>query len=776
MSLFALQLDVGSTGVFLFEKAVALRSYWLNQGVAGPGWTGLVSSVQSLQIAKSAARNASKRVKRIQADTKTIGDWVMGVRKGDMIGILNEHEPTWSILALLLPITAVLGSEDAADVLVALSTKGYDGTSMGPGALVKQGSADPIKDKPMDFETAHNIITATTLYVGAGYELREFSVMLKTVLQSFDGKAGGRIAEACKWRPSSDVIVSLLQQIAAAQADTSAHVVVVTDKGVDVLCWLAATLFDCTVGLSVDGQVKIVSRGQGPIVGVATLPLGQIGGAGTYNYADARLGARGKEAKKEDMQWDICETRWTLSDYIQLRSTSWAFSKEIVEELNNLIADRVLSFWFHSRVHGSLNSAYSEGLRSAKTDHRLSGEPAPGASIKDLFALETVIDRIRSFDPLFANILAARVSLECPFWSTKESTYATPDNLTLMPYCPCGKHKGKLASPSVFGKGCVIQQVQGLFSFAYNALCALFFVSAPDSPVGVPLNCSQPVQQLVRALPSGQHGGSQLNLSHILEAVVLILGNTSLASQANATGVIGLHACGVSIIPNLLVTTSIMPAENLIFVASPGALYCRGVEVSSVRNSDWANTGFLAFGGPPVSPEKISVVRADKYELAVLESGSSRSQVLVEASLRESAGYVAFRINWIMDGDEVHEYISPFDVLYGMSGVPCVTCTHSPDSQPSASPAIMLCNAASCILSPIDYGNYPDYSYAKSKGIKVSECLGEFDGLVVAGMKDRGHLLRAVRYNGNKVRMNGSCLECAVRFAVNHSMYQVITD
>jgi hypothetical protein len=56
----------------------------------------------------------------------------MGVRKGDMIGVLNEHEPTWSILALLLPITAVLGSEDAADVLVTLSTKGYNGTSIGP--------------------------------------------------------------------------------------------------------------------------------------------------------------------------------------------------------------------------------------------------------------------------------------------------------------------------------------------------------------------------------------------------------------------------------------------------------------------------------------------------------------------------------------------------------------------------------------------------------------------------------------------------------------------
>ena len=773
MSLFALQLDVGSTGVFLFEKAVALRSYWLNQGVAGPGWNGLVSSIQSLQIAKSAARSANKRVKKIQADTKTIGDWVMGVRKGDMIGVLNEHEPTWSIIALLLPITAVLGSEDAADVLVALSAKGSDSTSVGPGALIKQDSTDPAQNLPMDFETAHNIITATTPYVGVGYELRAFGAMLKTVLQSFDGKASARIAEACKWRPSSDDIVSLLQQIAVAQADTSVHVIVAANKGIDVLCWLAATLFECTVGLSVDGQTKMVSKGQGPSVTVAALPPGQISAAGTYNYADARLGTRGKEAQKEDMQWDICETRWTLSDYIQLRSTSWAFSKEVVEELNDFIADQVLSFWFHSRINGSLNSEYSEGLRSAKTDHRLDNEPAPGALIKELFALDTVIDRIRSFDPPFADILAARASSECPSWSTKKSTY---NYRTFMPYCPCRKHKGKLASPSAFGKDCVLDQVHELSHFAYNAFAALLFVSAPDSAVGVPLNCGRAVQKLVIGLPSGIHRGNQLNLSHILEAVVLILGNTSLASQASAKGVIGLHARGVSIIPNLLVTTSIMPAENLIFIASPGALYCRGVEVSSVRNSDWARTGFLDFGGPPVSPEKISVVQADKYEL--LESGSSRSQVLVEASLTESAGYVAFRISWMMDGDEVHEYVSPLDVLYGMSGVPCVTCTHSPDNpSSSSSPTIMLCNAASCILSPISHWNYPDYSYAKSKGITVSECLGGFDGLVVTGTKDRGHLLRAIRYNRNKVRMGGSCLECAIRFATGHKEYQmVLTD
>lgn len=153
----------------------------------------------------------------------------------------------------------------------------------------------------MDFETAHNIITATTLYVGAGYELRAFSVMLKTVLQSFDGKASGHIAEACKWRPSSDAIVSLLQQIAAAQADTSVDVIVATDldKGIDVLCWLAATLFDCTVGLSVGGQMKIVNRRQGPLVGIAALPPGQTGGAGTYNYADACLHRHPWEGRKE---------------------------------------------------------------------------------------------------------------------------------------------------------------------------------------------------------------------------------------------------------------------------------------------------------------------------------------------------------------------------------------------------------------------------------------------------------------------------------------------
>jgi hypothetical protein len=55
----------------------------------------------------------------------------------------------------------------------------------------------------------------------------------------------------------------------------------------------------------------------------------------------------------------------------------------------------------------------------------------------------------------------------------------------------------------------------------------------------------------------------------------------------------------------------------------------------------------------------------------VLESGSSHSQVLVKASLKDSAGYIVFRICWTMDGDEVNEYVSPLDVLHGMSGVPC---------------------------------------------------------------------------------------------------------
>jgi hypothetical protein len=769
MSLFALQLDVGATSVFLFERAVALRSYWLSQGIAAPGWKGLISSIQSLQITKSASRNANRRVKRIQAETKTLGDWVMGVRKGDMIGTLNEHEPTWSALALLLPITAVFPSQDAADILVFLSTKGYN-TALGPGALVKQNS-DALEDKPLDFETAHNIITATAPYVGVGYELRGFSDMLKTVLQAFDGKSNSRIAEACKWRPTSSDIVSLLQQISAAQGDNSVHVIVTTGKGIDVICWLAVTLFECTVTLSVDGQAKPVAKGQGPSVMVAVLPAGQV--SRTYNYANARIGASGNEAQKEEKQWDIIETRWTLSDYLQLRTTSWAFSKEAIEELNNFIADRVLAFWSYSRIYGSLGGHYAEGLKSAKVDHRLSDEPAPGVLIKDLFSIDTVITRVRSFDPLLADILDSRANMPDPVWPDKKTTYATTKIQTFGPYCPCVRHKGELASPSVFGKDCVIQQLREFSHFFVHALCTLLFISAPYSTAGVPLNCGQAVQKLVNNLPDGMHRGSQLNLSHILEAAVLLLGNTFLASQASARDVLGLHAFGVSIIPNLLVTTDTQPAENLIFLASPGALYCRGVGVTSVRNSDWANTGGLAFGGPPITPEKIIIVPANDPELAVLDSGSSHSQVLVEASVEESAGYIAFRISWTLNGDEVNEYVSPLDVLYGMSGIPYVICTctrrrdnHSASS-PSSESVVMLCNAASSIFSPLDRWNYPDHSYATSTGLTKSECLGGFDGVIVTGMKDRGHLLRALRYNRNKVRMRDSCLECATKFAAN---------
>ena len=698
----------------------------------------------------------------------------MGVRKGDMIEVLNEHEPTWSIVALLLPITAILGSQDAADVLVALSVKGKPEDNHLPtsGALVKQTTTEEW-DKPMDFETAHNIIIATTPYVGIGYELQAYSTMLKAVLQAFDGEANSRIAEACKWRPSSNDIVSLLQQISGAQADTSMHVVVVTDKGIDVLCWLAATLFECTVDLSVDGDAKTVARGPGLLVTVAAFFPGQAGSR-IYSYADARLGIPGNEGDKENDLWDNLEERWTLSDYIRLRSTSWAFSKEAQDELNNFIADGVLSLWFHSRIRGGLGSEYGEGLRSVLVDHKLSNEPAAGLLIKDLFSIDTVVDRIRSFDPFFADIVTFRASMECPTWSTEESTYASTNIQTFAPYCPCGKHKGQLASPSVFRKGCVIQQLHELSHFGLHALFTLLFISAPHSAVGVPLNFSLSVQKLVNRVPNGLHRGNQLHLSHILEAAVLLLGNTSLASQASTLGVIGLNARGFSIIPNVLVTTSILPAENLIFIASPGALYCRGVEVSSVRESHWTRTGFLALGGPPIDPEKISVVPTDQYELGVLESGSSRTQVLVEASVKESAGYVSFRISWMFNGEEVNEYVSPTDVLYGMSDVPYVTCAHPPDSRPSSSYKIMLCNAASCILSPISHWNFPDHSYAKSKGIQVSECVGAFDGVVVAGATDRGHLLRAIRYHRNKVRMGDSCLECALKFATSCKEYEMV--
>src|ERR1700677_4280627 len=90
----------------------------------------------------------------------------------------------------------------------------------------------------------------------------------------------------------------------AAQANMSVHVVIATDKGIDVLCWLATTLFECTVGLSVNEETKMAARGQGPSVTIAALR--QVG-AGTYSYANAHPGTPGKERKKEDKQWNILE-------------------------------------------------------------------------------------------------------------------------------------------------------------------------------------------------------------------------------------------------------------------------------------------------------------------------------------------------------------------------------------------------------------------------------------------------------------------------------------
>jgi hypothetical protein len=88
----------------------------------------------------------------------------------------------------------------------------------------------------------------------------------------------------------------------------------------------------------------------------------------------------------------------------------------------------------------------------------------------------------------------------------------------------------------------------------------------------------------------------------------------------------------------------------------------------------------------------------------------------------------------------------------------------------------MLANAAAIMHNSIDSMKYPNFSYAKEQGLEVGDCLGGFDGIVVVGMADRGHLIRALRYFRNKVRMGAACLECAVALAVKEGVKVVYVE
>ena len=115
------QADIVLASILAFEKAVALGSYWLSQGVARPGWSTLLSATQALKVSEQSGSRASRHVKRLQSQVVRAGSWLFGVREGDMMSALVQHRPSWGLFGLLLPICAFLSPESAATVLVEIT-------------------------------------------------------------------------------------------------------------------------------------------------------------------------------------------------------------------------------------------------------------------------------------------------------------------------------------------------------------------------------------------------------------------------------------------------------------------------------------------------------------------------------------------------------------------------------------------------------------------------------------------------------------------------------
>lgn len=165
----ALQADLVVAGIFVFEKAVALGSYWLSEGVVRPGWAALLAAVHSMEVSERSTERAVRHIKRIQNKFMRAGSWLFDVRDGDMVTAVMEHRPSRGLLGLLLPITALLSPEQAATVLVEITKEDWlSSADQDQTALIPHKRQADIKD--MSFETAHNIIAAVTPYVGHGYE------------------------------------------------------------------------------------------------------------------------------------------------------------------------------------------------------------------------------------------------------------------------------------------------------------------------------------------------------------------------------------------------------------------------------------------------------------------------------------------------------------------------------------------------------------------------------------------------------------------------------
>ncbi|KAJ6630233.1 hypothetical protein B0H10DRAFT_2207925 [Mycena sp. CBHHK59/15] len=607
MSLFAVQLDIRNTGIFLFEKAVALWSYWLTQGITSHG----------------------KHAKAIQSQKKQVGEWVMGVCKGDMIAVLNEQESMWSTIALLLPLAVVLSSANAAEVLVQLSN--HVSEQLGPLELLTVTESSPKKPTPLSFETGPPLMLA---------------------LISGDEKAF----------------------------------------------------------------------------------------TGAYSYRAAQLGTSGEpNAAQEGEQWRKVKTHWMLSDYLWLCVLSWVIDPTDLQDLQNTIADCLLAFWHTGHIYGALGSQYIQSLSHMQVNHQCNGKPSVGLPVRTLFAIEQVVGRIQAFNPSFVSLITWHAEMEDGPLMHQPSGIVSVEQYGI--YCPL----------------CVITSLNAIVHFLRCVLSTMLFLMAA-----------------VGLLPHSTHIGEKLDLSHVLESTTLLLGSPSKGSLTASRDVIGIHVHGCSIYPNTVITISTASSDNLVFHISPGELFCCCVHVKTLHNSSWVNMGSLGFSGAPIDPSKITVVLADNFEPTLLEMYSTPSTIVLEATLKDSAGYLVFHVTWLLDDEEKSEWILPVDVLFGMSAVPTVACMHL--LRIASYKVVMMSNVVGVILNSVDMYNYLNHLYAMSVRVEAGDCFAGFNSIVAAGMKDRGHLLRALQYMQGKVQMGMACLACSMALVIKEGASVVYAD
>ena len=762
----ALQADLVVASIFVFEKAVALGSYWLSEGVVRPGWAALLAAVHSMEVSKHSAGRAVRHVKRIQTKVVRAGSWLFGVRDGDMVTALMEHRPSWGLLGLLLPITALLSPEQAATVLVEISNESWLlSAEQDQTALIPRKRYADVED--MSFETAHNIIAAATPYVGHGYDSKEYNKILETILTSFPPNISGRLAAACAKRPTGHQVADMLKQIAASSGPED-HIVIVTGHGFDVLSWIASTVLDCKVTLQVGGKGVKLAEGGSRSVTVVFSP-NEAPGAFRYKAAGLYSGAS-DDADPTGANWAAVETRWTLSNYLQLRMQAWELGQDAKQDLETVIVDQMLHRWWHGHIYAHVGQGINvRGLRSP-IEHNRSNEPPGGFPLKDLISPELLVARIACFDNQFAEKIAERYH-ESSGW--KRSVPPRYDLKILANYCPCYKHNGPAATKAF--KSCICHIALLLCLFVSKALSTMSLISIhgkTDSD-GIPVNCGASVQELVGRLPDGRHGGELLHFSVVLESASLLLGTYETGIQATSAGVIGVAAFGCGLIPGILITTSVSPVDNISLVAMAGRLFCRGVAVNALKSTSWADGPFTKGNGVK---EGIQIVSADNWESTVV---ARPSEVTVEATMEAGVGHIALRVDWTSEGADKHEYVGVGDTLLGISCALIASCDH--EGKITGGHGDLVIYDAE---HPVNHGGTSweklTQEYAEANGIEIKEYYNGYKGVVVPCGGDRGRLLRALRYGRTRqntmVRQGDACLHYAIELAHKMSALVILTE